>query len=318
MKEEDKANAIKYSDLIPSPEEFSGERFREILKSRGITIMCPEENRRMIRIEGHDGLPAIYINVPGSGHKFDKYVFSGTGGIEKRLQYLNTILLSSGYVNTKITLDMLNSNDKCQFELGDVALGEIEHYERNKKERNLPKEILFNHPDGKIARLQEMKKRWEEDLSIDFSPKQEPLRISPGLDVSLKKEYASTICQRFDSQFKLTAVLGGKTVNLSLSTQQQQKMMALDNSHRLKFLSQLAPEMGLEGRTDGEKAQLLKSINEQLFGKPSIFVSETNHFVVSEEQHVQKNTSAQVIASSAFESVLEESGNVQQGNVIRR
>lgn len=325
MQDTDKqGQVIKYNDVISNPREFSETKFREVLETHGIHVVNLDGNRRQIKLEAHGGVPDIYIDVPVSGLKFDKYVFSEFSGegkhqhtLERRLQYLNAILLRSGYVGEKITPEMLDSEKKIYLSLGEVAQHEYEHFQRNQVSGQHPDVMYFNHPDGKELRIEEMKRRMDENFT-EMQRGTTKCNEEKMNHIPIKEEARTIINKKTDSDLKITAVVGGRTLNFNLSVQMQQKLMAIDDSHRLKLLEHILPDKDLRNMATTEKEGFMRQVDEQLFGKASVFTSQFSHTSTIEQKQPEHAPSAQTMASANYDCIMQaEDGNAQTNKIQR-
>lgn len=300
------SEAIRYNDVISSAEDFSGEKFREVLASHGLTVIDTGHNSRRIVIAAQGEIPQRCINVPYGGHNLDKYVFNKLSddyralfenngkslpniSIDKRLQYLNHILLNSGYVGEAITLEMLNSNKPLKLSLG---------YLNIQKHENI--RLDNNQPLKTGSHIATNKKEVEQVKGI----KDIPLRDN---------ESSQELSLKNNSKVMITAVIGGKTMNMSLTSQQQQKLMAVDDGHRLKMLDRMLPDAHFKNLSQQDKTALLASVNNQLFGKPSIFVASIEHTTQSctEKSH---NLNVADLSSANYENCLRQSQSQSENN----
>lgn len=78
-----------------------------------------------------------------------------------------------------------------------------------------------------------------------------------------------------DSKVMMTASIGGKAVNLEMSQSDHMKMMALDDSHKLTMLSSMLPDARIGEMSEGQKKELITSVNESIYDapKPSVFMT---------------------------------------------
>lgn len=311
-------NAIPYRELIPSPEEFTGTRFREVLQSHGLTVISKDDDSRLIKIAAHGEYPDIYINVPFAGHNFDKYVFSEASGnyatasiqnrpIERRLQYLNSILMNSEYVGEKITLDMLDSREPLNLAPGFAAIKELEQYKENAGTGIHSNEFFFNNPEGERERQEVYEQRSLKNMQIA----EEAIRENKGIIINSNTpntadgEYIreqqphASIDHSVESTMRITAVVGGRSVNLSLNTQEQQRLMAVDDGHRVKLLDKMFPDAEIGKLGSESKTELLHVVNDRLFGKPAIFSSHIIDTNTHEQQPKQISAINPAVMSAA-------------------
>lgn len=298
-------NATPYNELIPTPGDFTGDRFREVLQSHGLTVTSGENNTRLIKLAAHGEYPDMYINVPFAGHNFDKYVFSEAEGkyatasipnrpIERRLQYLNSILVNSGYAGEKITLDMLNSREPLNLAPGFLATEELKLYKENAITGLHSAEFFFNNPDGEQERQQVLKQRSLQSMQIADEALREYKGIkvegTPAPQPAVQERPQTNINQSVDSTLRITAVIGGRSINLSLNAQEQQKLMAVDNRQRIKLLDRMLPENEIGKLNRDGKNELQRVVSEKLFGNPSIFASHIADSNTHEQQTSQSQT----------------------------
>lgn len=340
MEPNNNEKALKYNEVISSQEEFTGEKFRQILESHGISVIDKGDDMRQLRIDNLDGkgtYPQIYVDVPLAGHNFDKLLLAEIHGnrrtpaavaaaqatpIEQRLRFLNSILASSGYVGSKITLDMLNSDEKFSLTPGEKAMRELERYKENATTRAHTAQYFFNNPDGEGERQQERDKRMSDNFRIAETALKEEKNFVIGKDPELteQKTTHSTPAKDVDvkekSTIHITAVVGGQSIDMSLNSQQQQKLMAVDDSHRMKMLDRMLPDAGIGKMNAEQKDELQKIVKEKLFGPPSVFVSHVVDNSVSERRSPSPQITPAAMASANYEAEIKSStGETQERNV---
>lgn len=332
--------ALKYNEIIPSQEEFTGEKFRKILESHGISVIDKGDNMRQLMIENLDGkgtYPQVYVDVPFAGHNFDKRLFAEIPEnrrtpatvaaaqaipIEERLNYLNSILIRSGYVGSKITLDMLNSDEKIILTPGEKAVKELERYKDNAKTGIHSDQYFFNNPHGEGERQEERNGRMKDNFLIAETALKEEKNFVIGKDSERTEQKmpqdvpARTAEVVEKSTTHITAVIGGRSINLSLNGQEQQKLMAVDDSHRMKLLEKMLPDAGISKMNTEQRNELQKIVNENLFGSPSVFVSNVVDKSVSEQQTPAPKLNPSTIASANYEAEIKSSeGETQERSV---
>lgn len=283
----------KYNDVIADDRDFTGEKFREVLQSHGISIYSLGQDFRQIKIDAHGEYPDMYINVTSKGHILDKYLFSELHGkykiqndkvngkipslpIEERLKYLNGILLNSGYVGEKITLQMLNSEEKLSLKAGELAELELAEYKKAVENGNLSSCIFFNNPNGEDYRRKLLDERMSEKFVVNFEP-QENVKVDDKNCKTKTMEVPRTPDKEnnthVDNSVRITAEIGGQTVNLCISQELQQKLMAMDSSHRFRLINRLLDNNKIENLSSQDRSSLVCAVDNEIFSKPSIFVS---------------------------------------------
>ena len=146
-----------------------------------------------------------------------------------------------------IKLQMLKDGIWNSFDEADIAEEQLRQFREK-------------HPDSKVFQL------WDEKKIIHHL---NHTAVHP----NTKNNVTATDIQ----SVKMTAVVGGKSVNLQLSAYQHMKLMALDDSHKLTMLNKLMPNMNIKELARDEQYNLIHSINGSLYGEPipSLFVSAT-------------------------------------------
>lgn len=330
MADTENDKAIPYKDLIPSPEYFTGEKFREVLQSHGLTVTSGGNDTRLIKLDAHGEYPDIYINVPFAGHNFDKYVFSEAAEgfpvisipdrpIERRLQYLNSILANSGYVGEKITLDMLNSREPLNLAPGYIAVLELEQFKENEITGIHSAEFFFNNPNGEQERLKHVEQRSLQSMQVAEEALMEyrgiNLRKVTGTAPVTREQPHTSISQNVESTMRITAVIGGRRINLSLNAQEQQKLMALDDRQRIKLLDKMFPDAQIGKISRENKAELQRVVSDKLFGNPAIFISHIADTNKHEQQFMPKTVpmvSPSAMASANYDAEISRSEGQSQ------
>lgn len=313
MTDKNDNKAIPYSVLIPSPENFSGDKFKKVLKSHGLTVLSGENGTKTIRLDAHGEYPDIFIEIPPfAENSFDKYVFSEVPpnfpataipyySIERRLQYLNSILLKSGYVGEKITLNMLNSTEPLNLAPGFIAMNELELFKNNAITGIHSAEFYFNNPKGEEERQKVLEQRSiqsmqaaEEALREFNGITKKTIIISAPVKQDKQEQPQTSIRRTVRDTLRLTAVIDGRTINLSLNAAEQQKLMAVDNRQRIKLLEKMCPEAEIGKMSQESKARLQDIVSEKLFGNPSIFISHIGNTstLTQEQQQTPKQITA--------------------------
>lgn len=260
---------MRYNELIRTDREFSGDKFRQILESHGITVLNTSNNGRLITVAGHDDVPEIFVKV-AQGRNFDKYVFNELSqnyidmyrkdgkeipclSLDRRLQYLSNILMRSGYVGEKITVDMLNSNSPLRLKLGDRGVKELQ--------------MIKDEMAARIAVKEERKPLGDVETKQTERKNDNPIRIQ----------------RTAEDKYRMTAVIDGKAFNCEMSALQHDKLTAMDSAHTLVLLDRMMPDAGIANMARHEKGILVEQLENSLASEftPSIFVSKTESMIVS-------------------------------------
>lgn len=303
---------ITYSELIPSPTDFTGEKFRTVLESHGLTVMDTGNNTRMIKLDAHGDFPDMYIAVPAAGHNFDRRVFSEVPEeykdmyanttipqypIENRLRFLNTLLTQSGYVGEQITLDMLNSREPLNLAPGLLAVKELEQYKENKVAGLHNDSFYFNNPEGEQERLAARNQRTQENFAIAEHI------------LNARKEEDTTLVHEEDAVQKALSVI-------SLDEKTAQKLMVLENTHRLKFLDMKFPEAGISKLTVLQQERFLDAIEKNILNIETEPNTEEKTEREQQTSYVRYTTSVVGLASANFAAEIKDSE--EQGQAITK
>lgn len=315
--------AIRFSERM-SEEGFRGEHFREVLASHGIHVLSGDDGTRQIRVEGNENMPDIYVKVGSAAHNFDRIVFSELDPqrkefyekngmeipqypIERRLEVLNTELMKSGYFETGITLDMLESKEKASLTLSPKAIGELERYCQEVPEGVHSHYYYFNNPEGEEERQAEREGRMFDFMRMAEKALIENGRPIPGIRIPVheetvapaqpetvkkrpKEEVKNDITSKVSNRLQMTIVLGGKSINFEMTAQQMDKLMAVDDSKRMTLIQKINPEIKAQAITSEQKSDVLRQVNAHLFAgpRPEIYISEstqqTQHVTPSQQQ----------------------------------
>jgi len=299
-------NATPYNELIPTPGDFTGEKFRDVLQSHGLTVISNENDTRQIKLDAHGEYPDMYIDVPFAGHNFDKYVFSEASGIyatasipnrpiEQRLQYLNSILVNSGYVGEKITLDMLNSPEPLNLAPGSKALKELESYKENKVSGLHSDSFYFNNPEGEQEREAVRGQRVQESMA-EF---EEICILNGAKKVSSQHIHDEGVVQKTLSY-------------ISLDEKDKQKLMALDETHRLKFLESKFKDANIQSLSPQQKELLLDTID-----KITLNIVPESQSEEKQAKDVRPLSTAAAISSANFQMQMEEQEEQSQNRGLK-
>lgn len=316
----------KYNDVIADDKNFTGEKLREVLQSHGISIYSLGQDFRQIKIDAHGEYPDMYINVTSKGHILDKYLFSELHGkykiqndkvngkmpslpIEERLKYLNGILLNSGYVGEKITLQMLNSDEKFSLKAGELAELELAEYKKAVENGKVSASIFFNNPNGEDYRRKLLDERMSEKFVVNFEA-QENVKVDDKISKTVEvpripdKENNTHV----DNSVKITAEIGGRTVNLCISQELQQKAMAMDSSHRFRLINRLLDDNKIDNLSSQDRSSLVCAVDNEIFSKPSIFVSSMSDYkkASSEVRIPSKADNAAAMSATKFDCLTED------------
>lgn len=314
MKQEQSTNdVIRYSDVIQGDQDFDGKKFREVLESHGISVINGEDGSRTLKYHGNENRPDIYIPVSAASHNFDRMVFSELDperaafykqvpqySIDRRLAMLNSELSGSGYFSERVTLDMLNSDQKLDLKLSPKAEGELLRYYYEVPEGVHSHYYYFNNPEGEQEREAERQGRTWDFMQMAEKALIENGRPIPGIKIpqpensvpaETQQSQQVDVSNEVKSKMKMTIVVGGNAVNFEMNAQQHDKLMAVDNSHRLAVLQQINPALQVQNMTREQKNDVLQQVNAKLFDcpRPEIYLSES----VQEKQHVQPTQSQQ-------------------------
>lgn len=317
----------KYNDVIADDKDFTGEKLREVLQSHGISIYSLGQDFRQIKIDAHGEYPDMYVNVTAKGHILDKYLFSELHGkykiqndkvngempslpIEERLKYLNAILLNSGYVGEKITLQMLNSDEKLSLKAGELAELELAEYKKAVENGKVSTSIFFNNPNGEDYRKKILDERMSEKFIVNFEAQEIDDKNSKTVEVPRSTDKENNT--RVDNSVKITAEIGGHTVNLCISQELQQKAMAMDSSHRFKLINRLLDDNKIDNLSSQDRYSLVCAVDNEIFSKPSIFVSSMSDMsdckkTSSEVSIPSKADNAAAISATKFDCLTEDS-----------
>lgn len=306
-------NVIRYSDVIQSDNDFDGQKFREVLESHGISVINNENGLRTLKYHGNEDRPDIYIPVCAAPHNFDRMMFSELDPeraafykqvpqypIERRLALLNSELAGSGYFFERVSLDMLNSDQKLDLKLSPKAEGQLQRYYYEVLEGIHSHYYYFNNPEGEEEREAERQGRTFDFMMMAEKALIENGRPIPGIRIPQPEKPAPAETQQSQqvdvsnevkNKMKMTIVIGGNAVNFEMNAQQHDKLMAVDNSHRLAVLQQINPALQVQSMTREQKNDILQQVNAKLFDcpRPEIYLSES----VQETQHVQPTKNQQ-------------------------
>lgn len=300
-------NVIIYSDVIQDDKDFDGQKFRDILESHGITVIKGEDGMRTLIYHGNKDRPDIFIPVSAAPHNFDRMMFSEMDNeraayykqipqypIERRLAMLNSELAGSGYFAEKVTLDMLNSDQRLDLKLSPKAEGELQRYYYEVTEGVHSHYYYFNNPEGEQEREAERQGRAFDFMKMAEKAFIENGRPVPGIRIpqpektfteETQQSQQVNVDNEVKNKMKMTVLIAGRAVNFEMNAQQRDKLMAVDNSHRLAVLQHINPALQVQNMTKEQKQDVLLQVNAKLFNcpRPEIYLSESTQ----QTQHVQ-------------------------------
>ena len=91
-------------------------------------------------------------------------------------------------------------------------------------------------------------------------------------------EDAKTSIQKQENDYKLTIILDGKVYNATMTQQQHDKMMALDDRQKVNFLQKLLSEANIKGQSPDTQQAILQTLNNSLYNiqpKAEVYASAT-------------------------------------------
>lgn len=126
-----------------------------------------------------------------------------------------------------------------------------------------------------------------------------------------QREGKVTIQPQQDSTYKVTAVVGGKAYNSTMTEQQHNKMMALNDTQKLNYLTTLIPSADIKGQSTSARETMLSSLKDSLYNlpKPEVYASAPQQ----QQQTTQQPAQGPLLASANFEeaSMSETRGQAQ-------
>ena len=161
-------------------------------------------------------------------------------------------------------------------------------------------------------------RRFEETLGHKLIPPKPQIFVDAKADI-----------QKQQNDYKVTVVLDGKVYNGTITGQQHDRMMAMDDGLKVKFLQKILPEANIKGQPDDVQQTILQTLNSSLYNiqKPEVYASATQNLGSQQTMGISEPNDGQSfnsslrtrpteLAAAAFESL--ENENQQQTQAIHQ
>lgn len=118
-----------------------------------------------------------------------------------------------------------------------------------------------------------------------------------------EREGKIEITPQQDKSYQMTVVVGGKAYNSTLSEQQHDKLMALNDTQKLNYISTLIPSANIKEQSAETKATMLTSLKDSLYNlpKPEVYAS-----APQQQEQPTRQMSGAVLAAANFEGVAQQ------------
>lgn len=247
---------LPYSTVITSDVYFTADKFKEVLTSHGIVI---DADRKTLTIQSNlSKVDLQYDLTPEELQRLTANKVSGQGGVSvaDRIAIINQVI--SKDFDTPVTQEMLETTELVSLDLkpdvrAEVEAPFIEQERRLAEQQRLAEERQrLNQERQRIAqeRQQESDRIRRDPHAIDgreiqtilgnkgwFQPVNNGREMYVG-EIRVDRTAAGT--------FVMTAEVNGRQVAHTISAEDYQKFLDLDDEHRLKMFDKVFPEVKIK------------------------------------------------------------------------
>ena len=236
---------IPYSSVITSDVYFSNDKFQEVLKSHGIVI---DEAKKTLTIQSNlSKVDLQYDLKPEELQKLMANKVSGKGGVsvDARLAIINEVIGKD--FDTKLTKDMLETKELVSLDLKPEVRQEVE--------------APFIEQERRIAEQQRLAKARAEQRRESERIERDPNAIN-GREIQTilgNKGWFQPVAngremvvgeirvdKTLNGTYVMEAEVNGRLLAHSISAQDYQKFLDLDDAHRLKMFDKVFNEVEIK------------------------------------------------------------------------
>ncbi len=259
--------AKPYKKLITSDVYFTNEKWQEVLSSHGIIV---DAEKKMLTIQSSaTQQDFVYDLTDAEVKKLTDNSLKSTPKNE-RLNILNNVI--SGDFQDKITMEMLNSNERISITLKPEVAQQLQQTQQQQQEQATvladplatqqhfapdlnPDKGYTNGQDleamderkgwyreGKHGREVEVGDIWVEKVEPQKTPEEE---TQAGVKTEGKQDQKDE-----KTTYKMSAVINGEVVTHEISQKQYDKFMAIDDYQRQRMMAKIFHEVDMKTRPE--------------------------------------------------------------------
>ena len=246
--------ADRYSDLIYSDMAFSNEKWLECLSSHGIVI---DQDKATLTIEssvtGQDRTYSLTDNELHYIAQSDNMNYPP----ERRLEMISAII--SPDFRQPVTMEMLDSDRHIDFQLElPILPAALQPQPPLRPSVPSEEEIQFRLAEGQVTGRQMSNMHADGNWRF-FTPEGRRADVT-----SITVESAP------DRQYRITAVIDGRSVSHVLSERQYDKLVSLDDTHRMRMVDRLFPELDIYKMETRSRSEIPVKLSAAIFAAASV------------------------------------------------
>lgn len=120
--------------------------------------------------------------------------------------------------------------------------------------------------------------------------------------------------QTADDNYRITLVLNGKIYNGSITTQQHNRIMAVDDRQKMNFISKIFPAAEIKNQNTSIQQKIMETFNDSLY---NIHKNDSSNTIIMEQKEWQRQsmTNGQTLAATLYDNISQEQTSEQARSV---
>lgn len=120
--------------------------------------------------------------------------------------------------------------------------------------------------------------------------------------------------QTADDNYRITLVLNGKIYNGSITTQQHNRIMAVDDRQKMNFISKIFPAAEIKNQNTSIRQKIMETFNDSLY---NIHKNDSSNTIIMEQKEWQRQsmTNGQTLAATLYDNISQEQTSEQARSV---
>lgn len=120
--------------------------------------------------------------------------------------------------------------------------------------------------------------------------------------------------QTADDNYRITLVLNGKIYNGSITTQQHNRIMAVDDRQKMNFISKIFPAAEIKNQNTSIRQKIMETFNDSLY---NIHKNDSSNTIIMEQKEWQRQsmTNGQILAATLYDNISQEQTSEQARSV---